>query len=223
VKTCNIRRKQRCGLLHKTLLLLALIVAAVLAFLPAIWVYHAMYVGVGTEAAETTTVFHIVLLLVLMSTGIGMGVIADWMIRHRRFIFRDPRQGSWTESILDLWGYELHCMLEQAEMPSSMEAVSDVTAGSTVIDARRRRGRKPTFTLERWLPIALQWENRDTTRDAFTLGELIAEHLGTNSDGSPVVSEQTYYSTWRERAIEELQRREQSRKKPTGVSAQKQD
>jgi len=38
----------------------------------------------------------------------------------------------------------------------------------------------------------------------FTLGELISEHLGTNSDGSPVVSEQTYYSTWRERALQEF-------------------
>ncbi len=222
MKTCNILRKQHCGLLHKTLLLLALIVAAALAFLPAIWVYHTVYIGVGTEAAETTTVFHIVLILSLMSTGIGAGVIADWMIRRRRFIFRDPRQGSWTETILGLWGYELQCALQQPEIPSLADAVSDVVAGAPLVGGPHRRGRKPTFTLERWLPIALQWENRDTTRDAFTLGEVIAAHLGTNADGSPVVSEQTYYSTWRDRAIEELQRREQSRKKPAG-SAPKQD
>ncbi len=203
--------------------MLALIVAAALAFLPAIWVYHTVYVGVGTEVAETTTAFHIVLILGLISTGIGVGVIADWMIRRRRFIFRDPQQGSWTETILGLWGYELQCALGQPEMPSLTDAVSDVTTGAPVIDAPHRRGRKPTFPLARWLPIAQQWENRDTTRDAFTLGDVIAEHLGTNADGSPIVSEQAYYTTWRDRAIEELQRREQSRKKPAGHLDPKQD
>jgi hypothetical protein len=80
-----------------------------------------------------------------------------------------------------------------------------------LLDLPTRRGRKPTFPLERWIPIALKWENRDPIRDAFTLGELIAEHLGTNSDGSPIVSEQTYYSVWRQRAINEIRQRAKSK------------
>jgi len=81
----------------------------------------------------------------------------------------------------------------------------------TIINRPKRRGRKPTFPLEAWLPIAAKWENRDPIRDAFTLEDLIRESLGENSDGSPVVSAQSYYSTWRERAMEELQRRAEAK------------
>lgn len=223
MKTCNILRKQRCRWAHKTLLLLALVVVAALAFLPGVWIYHAIHRDLGIGVAETTLAFDIVLTLGLMSAGIGMAVFADWMIRHRRFIFRYPQPGSWTEILLKVWGYELHSSTYTLETSQHPQPQPEITAPSLPIDLPHRRGRKPTFPLERWLPIALQWENRDPIRDAFTLGELIAEHLGTNSDGSPVVSEQTYYSTWRDRAIEELQRRAQPRSKPTGISAPKRD
>lgn len=64
-------------------------------------------------------------------------------------------------------------------------------------DKRRR-----IFTLEGWKPVVEKWENRDRTRDTFTLAELIAEHLGTYPDGSPVVSTQTYY-IWRKLVLAE--------------------
>jgi hypothetical protein len=80
------------------------------------------------------------------------------------------------------------------------------------VQKRRRLGRKPNFPLERWLPIAQKWENRDPLVDAFTLGELISEHLGTHPDGSPIMTEQSYYSTWRDLAIEELEKREAQKK-----------
>ena len=87
-----------------------------------------------------------------------------------------------------------------------------------MINRPKRRGRKPTFPLEAWLPIAAKWENRDPIRDAFTLEDLIRESLGENSDGSPIVSAQAYYSTWRERAIEELKRQAKA-KQATGQSS----
>jgi hypothetical protein len=205
------------------LLLSALVAAATLAFLPGVWVYHAIHHDLGIDAAETILAFDVVLTLGLVTVGIGMAVLADWMIRRRRFVFRYPQQGSWTETFLKVWGYELQSAADILEPPRPTDPQPDTTAPSVRIDPPHRRGRKPTFPLERWLPIAVQWENRDPIRDAFTLGELIAEHLGTNSDGSPVVSEQTYYSTWRDRAIEELQRRAQSGRKPTGTSAPRQD
>ncbi len=70
---------------------------------------------------------------------------------------------------------------------------------STHLNSAKRR---PTFTLEDWKPVVEQWENRDRTRDTFTLSELIAEHLGTYPDGSPVVSTQAYYA-WRKRVLAE--------------------
>jgi hypothetical protein len=57
-----------------------------------------------------------------------------------------------------------------------------------------------------------QVETRDPIRDAFTLGELISQFLGTNEDGSPIMSEQSYYKTWRPRALAELERRVQAKK-----------
>ena len=113
---------------------------------------------------------------------------------------------------MNLWGYELKAK-ETLQTTTNVPALEpQMIEPFDLFTVPARRGRKPTFPLERWLPIAAQWENRDPIRDAFTLGELIAEHLGTNSDGSPIVSEQTYYSVWRQRAIEELQQRAKSRK-----------
>ena len=62
--------------------------------------------------------------------------------------------------------------------------------------------RRPIFTLQDWVPVVEKRENRDRTRDSFTLDELIAEHLGTHLDGSPVVPTQTYYA-WRKLVLAE--------------------
>ena len=114
---------------------------------------------------------------------------------------------------MNLWRYEFRC---EEEIVPGVDTISETNPSMiepvVLLDLPTRRGRKPTFPLKRWLPIAVQWENRDPIRDAFTLGELISEHLGTNSDGSPIVSEQTYYSTWRPRAIAELRRLAKSKK-----------
>ena len=109
---------------------------------------------------------------------------------------------------MNLWGYELKkkdANQTTAPEPQMIESID-------IFNMPARRGRKPTFPLERWLPITMKWENRDPIRDAFTLGELIAEHLGTNSDGSPIVSEQTYYSVWRQRAMDEIRCRAKAKK-----------
>ena len=76
----------------------------------------------------------------------------------------------------------------------SLQAVQNHSPSkSTRINSAKRR---PMFTLQDWMPVVEKWENRDRTSDSFTLEELIAEHLGTYPDGSPVVSTQTYY-VWR--------------------------
>ena len=111
---------------------------------------------------------------------------------------------------MNLWGYEVKD--KQALSTEALSPEPHIIEPFDLFNMPARRGRKPTFPLERWIPIAMKWENRDPIRDAFTLGELIAEHLGTNSDGSPVVSEQTYYSIWRKRAMNEIRRRAKAKK-----------
>jgi hypothetical protein len=146
----------------------------------------------------------------LVAAGIGLGHWIDQLIRLRKSIFMNPQRGSWTEAFMNLWGYELK--EKDSLQTQTLAPEPQMIEPFDLFNVPARRGRKPTFPLERWLPIAMQWENRDTIRDAFTLGELIAEHLGTNSDGSPIVSEQTYYSIWRQRAMDEIRRRAKAKK-----------
>ena len=160
------------------------------------------------EAAQVTLAFQVFVLLVLITAGLGLGYLVDWAIRHRKSIFRVPQEGGSAEVLLRLWGFEMTCEEEtEYNIMPEINLFPTVDEVIGMINRPKRRGRKPTFPLEAWLPIAAKWENRDPIRDAFTLEELIRESLGENPDGSPVVSAQSYYSTWRERALKELQRR----------------
>jgi hypothetical protein len=204
-------RTHKYSSLNKFILLVLLLIAAIIVFLDVIWWYHNFESGLGTAIAQAAIAYHVIVLLVMTAVGIGLGHHTDQMIRKRKSIFRSPQKGSWVEVFMNMWGYEL----EEEQAPTSDlqpgQAGSVLIEPFVLLDLPTRRGRKPTFPLERWIPIALKWENRDPIRDAFTLGELIAEHLGINSDGSPIVSEQTYYSVWRRRAIDEIRRRAESK------------
>jgi hypothetical protein len=213
MKISTLFRARKYGSLNKIILLVLLKIAIVMVFLEVAWSYHTFESELGTRLAQAAIAYHIVLLLGMGTVGIGLGYWVDRMICQRISIFRSPQKGSWTEAFMNLWGHELKI---KEEMAPGIDTIStpepSMIEPFVLLDLPTRRGRKPTFTLERWVPIALKWENRDPMRDAFTLGELISEHLGTNSDGSPIVSEQTYYSVWRKRAIDEIRRRAKSRK-----------
>ena len=213
MKISTLFRARKYGSLNKIILLVLLKIAIVMVFLEVAWSYHTFESELGTRLAQAAIAYHIVLLLGMGTVGIGLGYWVDRMICQRISIFRSPQKGSWTEAFMNLWGHELKIKEETAPGIDTMSTPEpSMIEPFVLLDLPTRRGRKPTFTLERWLPIALKWENRDPMRDAFTLGELISEHLGTNSDGSPIVSEQTYYSVWRKRAIDEIRRRAKSRK-----------
>lgn len=167
------------------------------------WFYRSFESSLEHPLAQAVIAYHVLLLAGLALTGVWLGYWVDRMIREKTSIFDRVEKGSWVEIILNLWGYALE------EEGHAQESRADPLV---LLDLPTRRGRKPVFTLDRWLPIAAQWENRDPIRDGFTLADLIADHLGTNVDGSPIVSEQTYYNTWRPRAIAELRRRAQSKK-----------
>ena len=191
---------------------LFLISAAVVVILPVFWAYEKIRLGVGMEVAQVTIALQVFVLLVLTAIGVGLGYLTDWTIRQRKSIFRAPHEGSCAEALVRLWGYEINCVEDVGSnsIPEiNLFPTFDEVLG--MINRPKRRGRKPTFPLEAWLPIAAKWENRDTLRDAFTLEDLIRESLGENSDGSPIVSAQAYYSTWRERALEELKRQAEAK------------
>jgi len=222
MKISTLFRAKKYGSPNKIILLVLLKIAIVVVFLDVTWSYNTFESELGTRLAQAAIAYHIVLLLGMGTVGIRLGYWVDRMIRQKRSVFRSPQKGSWTEAFMNLWGYELKSKEETAPGINSItKPEPSVIEPFMLLDLPTRRGRKPTFTLERWLPIALKWENRDPMRDAFTLGELISEHLGTNSDGSPIVSEQTYYSTWRKRATDEIRRRAKSRKSSSGRESEK--
>jgi hypothetical protein len=213
MKISTLFRAKKYGSPNKIILLVLLKIAIVVVFLDVTWSYNTFESELGTRLAQAAIAYHIVLLLGMGTVGIRLGCWVDRMIHQKRSVFRSPQKGSWTEAFMNMWGYELKSKEEtEPGINSITKPEPSVIEPFMLLDLPTRRGRKPTFTLERWLPIALKWENRDPMRDAFTLGELISEHLGTNSDGSPIVSEQTYYSTWRKRATDEIRRRAKSRK-----------
>ena len=210
MKLWTLIRAKKYGSPKKMILLALFNIAIIGIFIQIAWSYHNLEDGLGTNVAKIVIAYHVVFLMMLVVAGIGLGHWIDQLIRLRRSIFHHPQRGSWTEAFMNLWGYELKekDMLQTQTFTPEPQMIEPFD----LFNMPARRGRKPTFPLERWIPIAMKWENRDPIRDAFTLGELIAEHLGTNSDGSPIVSEQTYYSIWRQRAMDEIRRRAKAKK-----------
>lgn len=205
MKLLTLIRAKKYGSPKKMILLALLKIALVGLVLQITWSYNSLESGLGAAVAQVAIMYHVVLLMILVVAGIGLGHWIDQLIRMKRSIFHHPQKGSWTEAFMNLWGYELK--EKDAVLTLTSPTEPQIIEPFDLFNMPARRGRKPTFPLERWIPIAMKWENRDPIRDAFTLGELIAEHLGTNSDGSPIVSEQTYYSIWRQRAMDEIRRR----------------
>lgn len=180
-----------------------------------VWLYGNFESGLGTRMAQVAISYHVALLLAMLTVGVGLGHMISRMIREKRSIFGAPSKGGMTEKIMNLWGYELSDETQVSDKSKLQIPIDPPIMEPFVlmdIPTTPRRGRKPTFTVDRWVPIAMKWENRDPIRDAFTLGELIGEHLGTNEDGSPIISEQTYYSVWKDRALEEIHRRKACKK-----------
>ena len=178
MKLYSLIRANKYGSPKKMILIVLLKIALIGILLHITWSYHNLETGLGTAVAQVAIMYHVVLLMILVAVGIGLGLWIDRMIRLRSSIFHDPPKGSWTEAFMNLWGYELKekdANQIAAPEPQMIEPFDLFTMPA-------RRGRKPTFPLERWIPIAMKWENRDPIRDAFTLGELIAEHLGTNTN-----------------------------------------
>ena len=210
MKLYSLIRANKYGSPKKMILIVLLKIALIGILLHLTWSYDNLETGLGTAMAQVAIMYHVVLLMILVTVGVGLGLWIDQLIRLKKSIFHHPPKGSWTEAFINLWGYELKEkeVVQIQTTPPEPQMIEPFD----LFNMPARRGRKPTFPLERWLPIAMKWENRDPMRDAFTLGELIAEHLGTNSDGSPIVSEQTYYSVWRQRAIDEIRRRAKAKK-----------
>ena len=200
--------------IQNLLLIKAFLIGNALILVSLIWITSEWSADLGPDAAQAVLAFGFIIVFLLVTWGIRGWYLIDRAIVQRRSIFRTDDPKPIALFLMMLLGYEL---VDEEEPIFTQDNEADVQdrpdrPSAKTIRKKSRPGRKPTFTLERWLPIAQKWENRDPVVDAFTLGELIAEHLGTNADGSPIMSEQSYYSMWRDLALAELERREAQKK-----------
>ena len=188
---------------NKSILYLTLIGMGLIEFLLIDWIYRKMKFGMGVEVAQISLTFAMVIFLGTVLAGLGLAYFIDSALRKRRFIFRTPQPGGLVDALVKVWGFEL--IDEKPENPplSAPVPTLQVDEALAIVNKPRRRGRKPTYSIDRWRRIVLKWEDRDTLRDTMTLADLLAEEFGTHADGSPRITEQSYYA-WRDKVFAEI-------------------
>jgi hypothetical protein len=189
-------------------LFFVLLTSGTLIFYSVNWMYHRIRDRLGFEIAEVVVAFLMILIVILILFGFGAGVGAGQILRQRKiqalWIYRSLKRYRVMRS---LWRHiKPNGRMEDARL-SAVEAIS-------IPERPPRRGRRPTHSLERWARVVQVWENRDTLRNTMTLSEFLAEEFGTYADGSPQMSENSYYE-WRKRVFTELRKQKSVKKEKT--------
>jgi hypothetical protein len=83
-----------------------------------------------------------------------------------------------------------------------------------MIEKPKRRGRPPTHSLDRWTRVVLAWENRDPYRNPITLTEFLSQEFGTYADGTPCMSDNSFYEN-RKKVFDELRKNATLNQEPT--------
>jgi hypothetical protein len=215
METYTVLRSPKYGITQKLWLILALIITGLLSLIPFFWLYQKVKLTFGIGAAEIGLTLGVVFLLAWIALGIFVGVKTDRMIREQKSIFNVSQKNKGADVLMRIWGYEK--LYKEASDSEDIETTADLEMDyeevMSLVNQPNRRGRTPDFVLDDWLPVAIRWESREPGVDAFTLADVISEKLGTHPDGSPAMSEQSYYRTWRKRALNELERRAKLKKK----------
>jgi hypothetical protein len=204
----DVVRNPKYSFFQKAVIVLYICLAALIVLLPIFWLFKKTQNGWGPDAAIVVLTLTFIVVIIIIVGGVGIGLGIDYAIRHHRLIFREPMPGSWGEKIIKLWGYTITAVGKKEEhMPIIQKAsVAIQTELITIPEKAKRRGRKPSFPLPKWIEVALIWELRDPIFDTFSLSDIIAQKLGTASNGEPIIGDGAYYGTWRIPAIREINR-----------------
>lgn len=174
----------------RVVLYLILFIFGGLLFGSILWVFHRIQTRFGEEIAEVAAALMSILILTLIMVGMRAGWNLDRFIRHRQIdIWRIHRSIRQTGYFLSLLGYEE--IQTQLHPPKSEVSKPDQILAN--LDGQKRRGRPPTHSLDRWTRVVLAWENRDPFRNPMTLTEFLAQEFGTYADGTPRMSENSFY------------------------------
>lgn len=159
----------------------------------------------GEDAAQIIFTFLGAGILAVVFIGVGLGLLIDYAIRRRRYIFHNPQPDTLIYRTVQMWGYAIE-EAPEAENPVATptpEEPAEEDSGESyqIPEKASRPGRKPQFSVRDWVPVALAWEQRDPAFDLFSLEDIISQKLGKAADGAPIISAKAYRGTWRKRAI----------------------
>lgn len=226
-------RIQKYSSSRKAVILFHVGLSALTVLVPLIWLFDKIQIHWGEDAAIVVLTLTFIVIIIIVAGGMAIGLGIDYAIRRRKFIFRSPKPGNWVERTIKIWGHtvtdpprkEEKCLLpcpaisrtcynqadhpeteEKAELPASGANNSKPIPGEPIPERAKRRGRRPSFPLPRWMEVALVWELRDPIFDTFTLSGIISQKLGKAPNGEPIIGDGAYYATWRLPAIREINR-----------------
>jgi hypothetical protein len=218
---------------RKAVILFHIGLSALIVLAPLIWLFDTIQIHWGEDAAIIVLTLTFIVVIVIVAGSMGIGLCIDYAICRRKFIFHSPKPGNWVERVIRIWGHNLadppkkeaKCFLpcpvtsqtcttvidHPKLAPKSVLANPEAStikpiAGEPIPERAKRRGRRPSFPLPRWMDVALVWELRDPIFDTFTLSDVISQKLGKAPNGEPIIGDGAYYATWRLPAIREINR-----------------
>ena len=185
-------------------LIIVLLASLAGVFTAAAWVYHQVRNGLGHEIASVVMAFEAILILGLIVIGFGMGFRAK----------RALGQNEQSEVICDLcerfvffqklWAYLGLQAEARAETPAPV--IDEKTVAITFFPVQAgKRGRPPTYPIDRWVKVVHAWDSRDRWRNTHTLQEFLSEEFGVYADGSPRISKKTFYD-WQKKVHEQAEK-----------------
>lgn len=173
-------------------------------YFPVIWIYNQIHDNLGFGLAQVTVAFLVILILFLILVGFGAGFGMDRAVRRRKIqslrIYPLTKR-CWI--FKSLWG-DITPMENTAKDTSTEEPCAPDL--QELLSRPRRRGRPPMHSIDRWQRVVMAWENRDPLHNPMTLAEFLSQEFGTYADGSPRMSENSYYD-WRKKVMDELQKK----------------
>ena len=186
----------------RKVLLFALLTGGIAVFVSMLWLFQRIDSSLGHDLAEVAVALISVLVMALVVIGMRVGLSVDRYVRLRRLEkFRIYQSSHQVRHLCSMLGYGV--------APSVMEPEPDGAELLALIERPKRRGRPPTYDIDRWKKVVLAWENRDPLRNSLTLAEFLAEQFGVYADGSPRMSENSYYD-WRKKVVEDARKSTES-------------
>lgn len=193
--------------LLRFVLIAVMLVIGVGVFYSVRWIYLRVHYSLGLEIAEVVMAFVAIIILGLIVTGFGAGIGAKRILGSRPEDVSRICHSLGLENLLEPVCGDTPG--PAAANPTACEAEPNPVSVSK--DRTPKRGRPPTYSIDRWMKVVSAWESRDTWRNPITLEQFLSEEFGICADGSPRISRKTYYD-WQKKVHEEAMKQEEGKK-----------